>query len=136
MERLRTGPTTKQVERGSLFGDRRSSLALWHLPLFHLVGTSQYELKIPFLGFAFGIVGISILFTWLHNNTNGSIWTAIFFHWIFTYSAQVVSSGVVRSPQYNWLEYAPYYIAAIVIVLIWKPKTLARKNQVLEGGLL
>lgn len=98
--------------------------ALWHLPLFFMVGTSQHELHIPFVGFLCGLIAISTLITWLLNNTNGSVWTAILFHWIFTYSSQVVSSGVTRTPLYNWLEYLPYILMAIIIVIVWRSKNL------------
>ncbi len=98
--------------------------ALWHLPLFMMVGTSYHELAISFVGFLLGMMAVSVLFTWLHNNTAGSIWTAIFFHWLYTYSAQVVASGVTRSGLYNWLGYVPYISIAIIVVLIWKPQTL------------
>ncbi len=101
----------------------------WHLPLFYMVGTSQHELQIPFIGFVGGITAISILFTWLHNNTGGSIWTAIFFHWVYTYSGQVVATGVTRSPIYNWLEYLPYILVALLVVSIWGPKTLVRMKK-------
>jgi membrane protease YdiL (CAAX protease family) len=100
--------------------------ALWHLPLFMMVGTSQYELGIPFTGFLIGVTASSILYTWLYNNTKQSLWSAILLHWLFTYAAQVVSSGVIRSPLYNWLEYLPYGIMAVVVVLIWKPQMLSR----------
>ncbi len=103
---------------------------LWHWPLFHLIGTSQHELGIPFLGFVCGVTALSVLFTWLHNNTGGSIWTAIFFHWIYTYTAQVIASGVSRSPAYNWLEYSPYVIIAVIIVALWKPKTLTWAKRI------
>lgn len=93
--------------------------AMWHLPLFFMVGTSQHELHIPFLGFMFGVTALSVLFTWLHNNTGASIWTAIFFHWIYTYTGQVVASSVVRSPTYNWLEYSPFILAALIVVAVW-----------------
>jgi membrane protease YdiL (CAAX protease family) len=96
---------------------------LWHAPLFMMVGTSQHELGIPFAGFTVGLIALSILFTWLHNNTGGSIWTAIFFHWIYTYMAQVVASGVARSPVYNWIEFLPYVIEAIIIVAVWSPRS-------------
>jgi membrane protease YdiL (CAAX protease family) len=97
---------------------------LWHLPLFFMVGTSQHELAFPFVGFLVGTMANSVLFTWLHNNTSRSIWTAIFFHWIFTYAAQVVGSGVTRSALYNWLEYVPYIIVAIVIMMARNPQLL------------
>lgn len=93
--------------------------ALWHLPLFLMVGTSQHELNMPFAGFFFGLMAHSVLYAWLQNHTDNSIWTAIFFHWIFTYAAQVIATGVTRNPLYNWLEYAPYIILAIVIGLVW-----------------
>jgi membrane protease YdiL (CAAX protease family) len=96
--------------------------ALWHLPLFFLPGTSQHELSMPFFSFFFGVVGQSVLFAWLHNRTQGSIWTAIFYHWVFTYAAQVIASGVTRSPLYNWLEYSPYILLALVVGLIWRGK--------------
>jgi uncharacterized protein len=96
--------------------------SLWHLPLFFLVGTSQHELSIPFIGFAAGIMATSVLYSWLHNNTQSSIWTAVFFHWLYTYSMQVVASGVIRSNVYNGLEYLPYIIMAVIVAFIGKPK--------------
>lgn len=103
--------------------------ALWHLPLFMMAGTSQHELGLPFIGFLVGMMAVSVLFTWLHNNTAGSIWTAIFFHWLYTYSAQVVDSGVTRSVLYNWLGSVPYIMIAIIVVLIWKPQTLLTNSS-------
>lgn len=97
---------------------------LWHLPLFIMTGTSQNVLNIPFWGFLCNLISLSVLYTWLHNNTGGSIWTAIFFHWVFTYSGQVIASGVTRSGLYNWLEFVPYAILAVVVTVVWKPKKL------------
>ena len=93
--------------------------ALWHLPLFLIPGTSQHELNIPFIGFLFGIVAISVLFAWLQNQTSNSIWTSVFFHWMYTYALQVIATGVTRSPLYNWLENLPYIILTIAIALFW-----------------
>jgi uncharacterized protein len=103
--------------------------ALWHLPLFMMVGTSQYELRIPFIGFLIGFPASSILYTWLYNNTKQSLWSAILLHWLFTYPAQVLSSGIIRSPLYNGLEYLPYVLMAAIVVLIWKPQTLSRPQK-------
>lgn len=97
--------------------------AFWHLPLFLMPGTSQHELSIPFAGFACGVISLSVLFAWLHNHTGGSVWTAIFFHWIYTYAAQVVASGATRSPLYNWLEYTPHVLAAFGVALLWRGKS-------------
>ena len=102
---------------------------LWHLPLFMMVGTSQHELGIPFIGFLIGMSANSLFYTWLYNNTKHSLWSAILLHWLYTYAAQVVSSGVTRSPLYNWLECLPYVIMAAIVVLIWKPQTLSRLQK-------
>ena len=106
--------------------------ALWHLPLFMMVGTSQHESGVPFIGFLIKMMSISVLFTWLYNNTKQSLWSAILLHWLYTYAAQVLSSGVSRLPLYNWLEYLPYVIMAAIVVLIWKPKTLSRQQKPLS----
>jgi membrane protease YdiL (CAAX protease family) len=106
--------------------------ALWHLPLFLMVGTSQHELGIPFIGFLVGLMATSILYTWLYNNTQQSLWSAILLHWLFTYAVQVLSSGVSRSLLYNWLEYLPYVIMAVVVILIWRPQTLSRSQETIQ----
>ncbi len=65
---------------------------LWHLPLFFIPGTSQNVLDFPFLGFLTGVISQSVLYAWLHNRTGRSIWTAVFFHWIYTFEGQVVAT--------------------------------------------
>ncbi len=48
---------------------------------------------------------------------------------LYTYAAQVLSSGVTHSYRYDWLEYFPYVIMAFVVVLIWKPDALSRPTN-------
>jgi membrane protease YdiL (CAAX protease family) len=94
-----------------------------------MVGTSQHELGIPFIDFLVGMMANSIFYTWLYNNTKQRLWSAILLHWLYTYAAQVVSSGVTRSPLYNWLECLPYVVLAFVVVLIWKPRKLMAEQD-------
>ena len=98
--------------------------SLWHLPLFFMIGTSQNELNMPFIGFMLGITSLSVQYAWLHNNAKGSIWMAVFFHWVFTYTAQVVATGVNRTPMYNMLEYTPHLFLTLLIVWIWRKDLL------------
>jgi len=81
--------------------------ALWHLPLFMMVGASVRESGVPFISFLIQMMASSILYTWLYNNTKQSLWLAILLHWLYTYTAQVLDSGVTRSPLYNGLDYLP-----------------------------
>lgn len=103
--------------------------ALWHLPLFMMVGTSQHESEVPFIGFLINMISNSILYTWLYNNTKQSLWSAILLHWLYTYAAQVLFSGVTWSPLYNWLECLPYVLIALVVLTIWGPERLARSSS-------
>lgn len=41
--------------------------AVWHLPLFYLPGTSQFGG--PFLLYGTGVIGLSVVFTWLYNKS-------------------------------------------------------------------
>lgn len=112
LDRLQSewGPLPASLILGAVWG-------LWHLPLFHMVGTSQNTWGIPFLGFLVGIISLSVIFTWLHNKTGGSVWTAVVFHWLYTWVAQVVATGATRSTLYNWLEYVPWLIIAVVVAV-------------------
>jgi len=104
--------------------------SLWHLPLFYIVGTSQYVYEISFVGFMLGTTTISVLYTWAYNNTGGSIWSAVVFHWVYTYALDTLGVGMTPPPaNYQWLQYVPYIIIAIVVVVIWKPEKLTRKEK-------
>ncbi len=68
----------------SKFNAFESSLILgaiwsfWHFPLFLIPGTALFNQN--FYSYTISLVALSIIFTWLNNNTNGSILVAIFFH--------------------------------------------------------
>lgn len=51
---------------------------IWHTPLFFIPGTIQSQT--PIWGFMILIVCGSILFTWIYNNTGGSIFAMMLFH--------------------------------------------------------
>ena len=112
LDRLQSewGPLPASLVIGTAWG-------LWHLPLFHMIGTSQSSLGIPFLGFLVGTILLSVVFTWLHNETGGSVWTAVALHWVYTWVGQVVATGATRSTLYNWLEYLPWLLIAGVVAI-------------------
>ena len=60
---------------------------LWHLPLYFVLGTGQSEIPWPGASPAFAIggflgwtIGLSVLFTWLFNQTGGSLIVVMLFH--------------------------------------------------------
>jgi len=60
--------------------------ATWHVPMFFIEGTSQYEHRLAggllpaILGYAVFVIVQSVQFTWLFNNTKGSVLLAAVFH--------------------------------------------------------
>ena len=52
--------------------------AVWHLPVFAIPASSQYGQA--FLPYAVGVLGFSVLLTWLFNGTGGSVLLAMLFH--------------------------------------------------------
>ncbi len=68
--------------------------ALWHLPLFFMKGTFQHDqLRIGTLAFWTYILGpvvLSVLFTWIYNNTNRSTLSAILFHFMINLTAELL----------------------------------------------
>ena len=75
----RSGPLVGTLLLGVLWG-------LWHLPLFLLVpgyngaGTGFVGILIPFVAFVISVIGMTVLFTWVFNNTRGSLLLAILLH--------------------------------------------------------
>jgi len=108
---------------------------LWHLPLFMLEGMSPtYELGQTYgvvpalLGFTvFFLIPWSILFTWLYNNTKGSLLLAFVFHSSQAWFVLFLDPDNLFGP---YLGYTiTMAVAAIVVVLISGPKNLSRKHE-------
>ncbi len=99
--------------------------SLWHLPLFFIEGTYQYNLGVGSLAFwlfMIGVVPLSVPFTWIFNNTLRSTLAAILFHSMINFTGELIAlterADVYLIPL--------WFIAAIVITVIWGPKTLTR----------
>jgi membrane protease YdiL (CAAX protease family) len=51
--------------------------AIWHLPLFF---TAWGDSQLPFPVYSIALVALSVLFTWLYNNTRGSVLLTMMMH--------------------------------------------------------
>lgn len=85
-----------------LFTPIKSSLilgviwSLWHLPMFFMKGTIQYEIAANgfiagFIGYLVYTVMVTILLTILHLKTNGSILAAVLFHTMSNFSHGLIT---------------------------------------------
>lgn len=97
---------------------------LWHLPLFFMKGQDIYR-NVPIIGFIIGTVFLSILITWIYNNTGKSILAALLFHTMgnlahFIFPAMSTRLGGLFSVILNIL-------VVIIVLIFWGPQTLVRK---------
>jgi membrane protease YdiL (CAAX protease family) len=84
--------------------------AFWHLPLWFIEGA---EVPRPFFIYVLGVAAITMVMTWLHFRSNGSVLMAILFHaslnTVFVRAAQYVD------PVYNVLA---WWIVAAALVAV------------------
>src|SRR5512138_2270397 len=64
----------------------------WHLPLFFVKGTTQATMGfgLAFWLFILDAVLLSILFSWVYNNTSRSTLSAFLLHWMYNFCVNVV----------------------------------------------
>ena len=99
----------------------------WHLPLFWMAG--NFHQQIPISLFLLQTAGFSILYTWMYNNTRGSLLMAHLFH-----AASNTTIGVLPvlpmdtggSLRPLWLVVGILWTVAIVVVVVFGPKRLSR----------
>jgi membrane protease YdiL (CAAX protease family) len=93
---------------------------VWHLPKFFTQGDPLSE---TFFGwFILGIVGSTILFTWIYNNTKGSLLLVLLFHTSVNVTGLFLSAAET-SPL---LELALLWGVVTMVLVIWRPKKLVR----------
>jgi membrane protease YdiL (CAAX protease family) len=89
--------------------------SLWHLPLFFIEGTTQNS--IPMNQYFLQTIVLSILYTWLHNNTGGSVLIAALFHAVSNTAAAAIPFWTTNSGR--WINFGILILVAVVIVSIW-----------------
>ncbi len=99
--------------------------AVWHLPLFFIEGTTQAA--IPMYQYFLQTIVLSIFYTWLYNNTGGSILIAIVFHAVSNTSAAVVPFWTTELGR--WMDFGLLVIFAVIILSIWGSKQLSRSKK-------
>jgi hypothetical protein len=109
--------------------------SLWHIPLFFVEGTAQYQWGLDaglipaVLMYSSFVISLAIQLTWVFNNTKGSVLLAAVLHgagnawmggYIDVYRGNV--GGVVTFTVVS-------VVVSIIIVLIAGPTNLSRTNE-------
>ena len=100
--------------------------SVWHLPLFAIEGTYQHQLVLGssrFWIFLTTMVPLSVIITWVYNNCNRSILSAVLIH----FTGNLCGALLVKTDQMAALELAALSLAAIIISLRW-PKLGFQKS--------
>jgi hypothetical protein len=97
--------------------------AVWHAPLFLFDPSIIYRPE-NVVGFVPSILLVTVVITWVYNNTGGSLLAAILVHASFNFShwaLPVLEAGFAR-------EAYPFVLLAVtaLIVLVWGPRDLSR----------
>jgi membrane protease YdiL (CAAX protease family) len=108
---------------------------LWHIPLFLVEGTTQYNWRLDaglipaVLGYTVFLIAWSIQYTWVFNNTKGSVLLAAVFHgagnaWIGGY-IDVYKGHFGGSVTFMVVS----VVVSTLIVLVAGPANLSRRNK-------
>ncbi|THE64082.1 CPBP family intramembrane metalloprotease [Salinadaptatus halalkaliphilus] len=103
--------------------------AVWHVPMFFMIGTYQAELGVltlPFWEFMVGATLVSVMYTWIYNNTGRSILGAVLFHFSGNFSGELIPHGPVG----RLFPAVLALLVVVVVVSVYGPKTLTRRARV------
>lgn len=110
---------------------------LWHIPSVlvgpYLLGSVQLAMVIPILlGLTLGIVGWTIVITWIYNHTHSVFWVIVLHGWFNT----VQSYLILSSEQFAAQAIFPLLPWAVAIYLLkrYGPQTLTGKPLVVRAG--
>ena len=143
------GPLSEELGwRGYLIGEMQSRWSaltsalvlgifwgVWHTPAFLVPGMAQHEMgglfSLGYFSFTLTPVLVSVLQTWVYNNTGGSTLVAgILMHFLANASLIFMSGifGRFSVPDAYWVIILLLYaLVTAGVVAIWGPKSLARK---------
>ncbi len=107
----------------------------WHLPFFFIGGTAAGEelspsYKQPIWNLVLSTMLLSILYTWFHNNTGGSLMPALIFHTMTNVSPLIFPVSGFPTAEDNVDMFYPLILTlsfAIIVTSVWGPKRLIRK---------
>ncbi|WP_336359939.1 type II CAAX endopeptidase family protein [Haladaptatus sp. ZSTT2] len=97
--------------------------ALWHVPLFYIPSETIYY-QSSFVGFTVSVTLLSVLMTWVYNNTNASLLPALLFHTTWNWSQGMFP--ILESDPASLTMVVLLVVTTGAIVAYWGPRRLRR----------
>jgi membrane protease YdiL (CAAX protease family) len=98
--------------------------AIWHLPLFFVENTYQYNLDFGTLRswiFLASIVPQALVITWIYNNTQRSTLSAILFHFMINLAGELFELTAAA----EMCQFVLWIVLAVLLIVVFGPRTLA-----------
>ncbi len=108
---------------------------IWHLPTFFMDGTVQKEAAIPIWEFVLQTMVIAVLYTWMYNNTRGSLLVAILFHTIGNTTSALLPPYFATELG-RWVNFAILLVTVIIVIIAWGWQTLNKGQEVPRPSLV
>jgi len=100
---------------------------LWHLPLLLM---KDYPMSTyPRIPWFIGLIASAVLYTWLYNNTNGSLLIATVFHAAGNTTGYFVESGLHTIQSFIFDQAVIACLIAAIIVAVFGPVHLSRSGK-------
>jgi membrane protease YdiL (CAAX protease family) len=99
---------------------------LWHLPLVFIPGKFMVSTPLLFGVLLVEMVLVTILFTWIYNNTGGSILAAMLFHTSINWSIWVMLPTMQMNLSVLGFTITLLAIAVAIVLGVWGPGRLCR----------
>jgi len=95
---------------------------IWHIPMWISFGQTGLSLVVNCIT----LVGVTILFTWIYNSTNGSLLLIWLFHFVMTVRQYIMSSIPTITPDIlTW-------IIVLVVIIKTGPMYLSCKKELVQ----
>ena len=112
--------------------------AAWHLPLFFIKGTPQQGMGFGtflFWLWSLQVVSLSVFTTWVYNNTQRSILSAVFMHFMFNSTYGITQQdGLPLPPSTFAANTLIIAVAAVIVIGLWGYKTMRFRGDKSTGG--
>ena len=109
--------------------------SLWHLPLFFIPGTYQFEIRelnpVYMVNFMISVIPLGFLTTWVYVKNGRSMLSSIIFHLFVNF----MQEKIAMTPDTKCVETFVVTIAAVIIVILEKDMFFEKRHigNILEG---